>query len=203
MDKYVTGSTIKRLRERKNLTQAQLAQALCVSDKTVSKWETGRGYPDITLLEPIAKTLGISAIELLSGSDIENANRSANMLRSKLYICPVCGNVLHSTGDAVISCCGISLFPLEVEDEDAEHIIRLERIDDEYYVSIEHEMTKEHYISFIAYASGGTFSMTKLYPEGSAETRFRINGSGKIYCCCNRHGLFSIKTPSRCARKKE
>ena len=47
---YIAGDTIRRLREGKKLTQRELAERLCVSDKTVSKWETGRGLPDITIL---------------------------------------------------------------------------------------------------------------------------------------------------------
>ena len=84
MDQYITGSVIKELRERKNLTQSALAEKLGVSDKTISKWETGRGYPDISLLEPLAVVFGVSVAELLSGNTISNVNVSANMLRSKL-----------------------------------------------------------------------------------------------------------------------
>ena len=124
---YITGTTIKTLREKQNMTQLQLAEKLCVSDKTISKWETGRGFPDISLLEPLAKTLKVSVLELLSGEQIINANRSSNMLKSKLYVCPICGNVLHSTGSALVSCCGITLPPLEVEQDNDEHIINIEK----------------------------------------------------------------------------
>lgn len=92
MNQYLTGAVIKDLREKNNLTQAELAEKLCVSDKTVSKWETGKGYPDISLLQPIAQTFGISVAELLSGMSVSNVNVSANMMRSKFYVCPVCGN---------------------------------------------------------------------------------------------------------------
>lgn len=194
MNQYVTGAVIKRLREKQKLTQVELAEMLNVSDKTVSKWENGRGYPDITLLEPIAKALNISTIELLSGNDITNNNRSANILKSALYVCPVCGNVIHSIGEAVVSCCGIVLPLLEAEEQDEKHIIQVEKIEDEYFVTVNHEMTKEHYISFLAYASDGVFDMVKLYPEGNAEARFKIRGSGRFYCYCNRHGLYTIKT---------
>ena len=119
MNNYVTGATIKRLREKQNLTQAQLAKKLTVSDKTVSKWETGKGFPDISLIEPLAQVLGVSVLELLSGEAIVNTNRAANLLRSHLYVCPVCGNVLYATGSAMISCCGITLPPLEAEAADA------------------------------------------------------------------------------------
>lgn len=193
MNQYVTGTTIRRLREKLKITQSDLAEVLNVSDKAVSKWETGRGYPDITLLEPISKALGISTIELLSGNDIINTNRASNILKSKLFICPICGNIIHATGEAVISCCGIVLPPLESEATDKEHLIRIEIIEDEYYVCVNHEMTKNHYISFLAYLSGDTFDLVKLYPEGNAETRFKIHGSGVLHFYCNRHGLFGQK----------
>ena len=56
MNQYVTGAAIKELREKNRMTQLQLAEKLGVSDKAVSKWETAKGYPDITLLEPIASS---------------------------------------------------------------------------------------------------------------------------------------------------
>ena len=105
MDKYVTGAVIRKLRENKNMTQEELAEKVYVSSKAVSKWETGQGFHDVSLIEPLAKALGISVIELLSGEDIKNCNRSSNMLRGRFYVCPVCGNVIHATGEAVISCC--------------------------------------------------------------------------------------------------
>lgn len=190
MNQYVTGAVIKALREKNKLTQLQLADKLGVSDKTVSKWETGKGYPDITLLEPIADAFRVSVTELISGNTITNANVSANMMRSKFYICPVCGNVIHSIGEAVINCHGITLAPLEAEPTDERHMVFIERIEDEYYVRIEHPMTKEHYISFIAAASSDGMQMVKLYPEGSAETRFKVRGVKKIFFGCNRDGLF-------------
>ena len=86
MNQYVTGAVIKELREKNKMTQLQLADRLGVSDKTVSKWETAKGYPDITLLEPIAGAFRISVTELISGSTIHNANVSVDMLRSRCYV---------------------------------------------------------------------------------------------------------------------
>ena len=73
--------------------------------------ETGRGLPDITLLEPLAAALGVSVIELMRGEPVVNRNVSANMRRGTFYVCPVCGNMLHSLGAAVVSCCGVALPP--------------------------------------------------------------------------------------------
>lgn len=194
MNQYVTGTVIRELREKSRMTQLQLADRLGVSDKTVSKWETGKGYPDITLLEPIAGIFKISVSELISGIAVENVNVSANMLRSNFYVCPVCGNVLHSMGEAAIHCHGIQLNPLMAEPTDEHHMIFIERIEDEYYVRIEHSMTKEHYISFIAAVSPGDVQLVKLYPEGNAEARLKSRGVKKIYFYCNRDGLFSVDT---------
>lgn len=192
MNQYVTGAVIKELREKNQLTQAELAEKLCVSDKTISKWETAKGYPDISLLEPVAKVFGVSITELISGNAISNLNVSANMLRSNFYVCPVCGNIIHSMGEAVIHCHGILLTPCQAEETDENHMVFIERVEDEYYVRIEHDMTKQHYISFIAALSSDRLQMVKLYPEGNAEARIKIKGVKKIFFYCNRDGLFSI-----------
>ena len=192
MNQYITGTVIKELRERKHMTQADLAEKLCVSDKTISKWETAKGYPDISLLETLAATLGVSVPELLSGNAVTNINISANMLRSKFYVCPICGNVIHSMGEAVIHCHGIQLTPCQPEETNEHHMIFIEKVEDEYFVRIEHEMSKTHYISFIAGLSSDKIQMIKLYPEGNAEARLKINGVKKIFFYCNRDGLFSL-----------
>ena len=193
MNTYITGAIIKKLREENNMTQSQLAEKLSVSDKAVSRWETGRGYPDITLIEPMAKTLGVSVLELLSGEAVTNKNLSFNMKRVKFYVCPVCGNIITATGEAVISCCGIKLVPEETEESGETHKISVEEIEDEFYVTLNHEMTKTHYISFIAAVTDTGISLTKLYPEQVAETRFKINRTHGIYAYCNKHGLIFLK----------
>ena len=189
---YITVTVIKELREKYHLTQAELAEKLNVSDKTVSKWETAKGYPDISLLEPIAKIFNISVTELISGNAVRNMNASANMLRSKFYVCPACGNSIHSMGEAVIQCHGIMLTPCQAEKTDENHMIFVERVEDEYYIRIDHDMTKKHYISFIAGLSSDKVQIVKLYPEGNAEARLKINGVKKILFYCNRDGLFSM-----------
>ena len=196
IDNYITGNVIKRLRENKKLTQEELAEKINVTGKAVSKWETGQGFPDISLVESLAKALDISVIELLSGECIQNKNRVSNMHRSKFYVCPVCGNVIRTIGEAIISCCGITLPPLEAETDfstEPEHTIHVETVEDEYYVHLDHPMTKEHYISFIAAVSDLGVQFTKLYPEQSAEARFKIMRVKYLYAYCNHHGLFVVK----------
>ena len=160
MNLYVTGNTIRQLREQKKMTQAELADKIDVSSKTISKWETAKGLPDISLLKPLSAALGVSVMELMKGDAVINQNRSANLLRSKLYVCPICGNVIHT-----------------------------EPVEDEHFITVHHPMTKSHYISFLAYVTSEKFQMIKLYPEGNAECRFRLRGRGYLYCYCNRHGL--------------
>ena len=175
------------------MTQLQIAEKIGVTGKAVSKWETAKGLPDITLVEPLAKALGVSVMELMSGDTVINQNTSANILRSKFYACPVCGNIIRTIGDAVISCCGISLPLLEAEKIDEAHQITIEKVEDERFITINHEMTKTHFISFIAYLTTDRVHFVKFYPEGNAETRFQLRGRGYIYIYCNKHGLMKMK----------
>ncbi len=193
MDVYITGSTVKGLREKKGITQTQLADMLGVSDKAVSKWETAKGLPDISLIEPLANALGVSVIELMSGQRVINRNVSSNILRSRFYVCPLCGNTVRSMGDAVISCCGIALPPLEAEEADENHGITIEKVEDEHFITVNHSMTKEHYISFIAYLTTDRVQFVKFYPEGNADTRMQLRGRGELYIYCNKHGLMKKK----------
>lgn len=228
MTSYISGASIRALRERAGMTQRQLADRLGITDKAVSKWETDRGLPDITLVEPLACALGVSVAELLSGEQIVNANRAGNLLRAKFYVCPLCGNVIHATGEASISCCGIALPVLEVENaedgkipaasesptgvavaadqpadssESAEaadpsaHLPRVEVADGEVYLTMDHPMGKDHFISFMAYVTTDQVFFRKLYPEQTADARFPYRGLGTIFAYCNRHGLFACRTP--------
>lgn len=193
MNTYITGATIKALRESRKLTQAELAEKIGVSSKTVSKWETAKGLPDISLLQPLAQALGISVIELMNGRHITNHNISANMLRCNFYVCPVCGNAIHSMGNAVVSYCGITLPPLEAEDGDDQHSITIENVEDEQFLSIHHPMTKQHFISFAAFVTSDRMQFVRFYAEGNAQTRLQLRGRGYLYYYCNQHGLFRTK----------
>ncbi len=192
MNQYVTGTTIKTLREAAGLTQSQLAERLSVSDKAVSKWETGRGYPDITLLEPIAAAFRVSVAELLSGRTVVNTNVSASMRRCHFYVCPLCGNVLHSMGQAAVSCHGVTLPPLEAEPAEGSHAITVEAVEDEYLVTLRHPMTRQHHLLFLAAVSDDRLQLIRLYPEGAAQTRIQRGGVRAVYACCNRDGLFKL-----------
>ena len=193
MNTYITGQTIRRLRETKGLTQSQLAEQIGVSSKAISKWETSKGLPDISLIEPLSQVLGVSVMELMSGDTVINKNLSSNIIFSKFYVCPVCGNVVHTIGETVISCCGIVLPSLEAEETDEEHSITIEPVEDEHFITVHHSMTKKHFISFAAFITSDRVQFVKFYPEGNAETRFQLRGRGYLYIYCNKHGLMKKK----------
>ena len=170
-----------------------LADLIGVSSKAVSKWETSKGLPDISLIEPLSQALGVSVMELMSGDTVINKNTSSNILFSKFYVGPICGNVIHTTGATVVSCCGITLPPLEAEETDEDHTITIEPVEDEKFISVQHPMTKSHFISFMAYVTSDRVQFIKLYPEGNAETRMQFRGRGYLYIYCNKHGLMKVK----------
>ena len=188
---YITGKIIKELRESKNLTQKQLGEIISVSDKTVSKWETERGLPDITLIGPLAAALGVSVAELLSGENIVNRNRAGNVRKLKFYVCPVCGNIITAMGEGSFSCCGIKLPSLSAEAA-PEDSYKIERPENDIFVRFNHPMTRENYVSFAAYINYDGIRIKKLYPEQEAEIRFSFAGKGKILFFSNREGLFEF-----------
>lgn len=191
---YVTAAVLKSLREKRGLTQRELADRIGVSDKAVSKWETARGLPDVGSLDSLAQALGVSIAELLTGDLQENQNRAANLKKLNFYVCPICGNVITSVGQGSFSCCGITLPRLEAEPCDQAHPLVLETVDHEYYVTMPgHPMTKAHSISFAAYVTTDCAELVKLYPEQDVSVRFRKKGPGFLYAYCNRHGLFCVR----------
>lgn len=193
MNPTVSGSLVKQKRKALGLTQSQLAEKLGVSDKTVSKWETGRGFPDVSFLPALTETLGLSPQEWMQGEAVANRNRSANIKHTRFYVCPVCGNILTSVGEAVISCCGLTLPPLTSHEPDADHTPSVETVEDELYLTFPHEMTKEHYLSFVAALSSDRLDIVKLYPESDAALRLPRRATESVLVYCNRHGLFCIK----------
>ncbi|NCB29986.1 MAG: helix-turn-helix domain-containing protein [Clostridia bacterium] len=189
MDSKKAGGLIRTLRLEKNMTQMELAQALHISDKTVSKWERGLGCPDISLLPALSKTLGVPIDKLLSGDLMPNRPDGGNMKKTKFYRCPACGNVLVSTGGAEISCCGRPLSPLQAHKADEAHGFTVEPLEDELYIRFNHPMEKEHFISFVACVNWDKALLARLYPEQGNELRIPFLPGAKIYLCCSEHGL--------------
>ena len=169
------GSLIFQLRKEKNLTQKQLGEKLELSDKTISKWERGLGCPDISLLRDISKIFNVNIEKILLGDLQENDINGGNMKRIKFYVCPNCGNVINSTGDGDFSCCGRKLEALVPKVMNENHSINIEEVENDYYVEINHEMTKDHFISFVAYVTYDRVLLIKLYPEQSPTVDFAEN----------------------------
>lgn len=187
---YVTGRTIRELREKRKLTQKELAEKISVSHKTISKWETGKGLPDMGIVEDLSKALGVSVGELLTGEYRENENLSGNMKKVQFYVCPVCGNIIAAMGSGSYSCCGITLPKQDAEECDDNHFIQIEAVENEYCITLHHPMEKNHYVSFVAYVTSGNVEIAKLYPEQDISVRFKRKGHGFLYVYCNRHGMF-------------
>ena len=190
MDLEKTGELLSRLRKERGMTQKQVAGRLQISDRTVSKWERGAGLPDVSLLKDISALYGVDMEKILEGNLEEKGVEVGNMKRMKFIRCAHCGNIFWSTGGGEISCCGRKLIPLAAQDMDAAHDAKIEEIDNEYYVTFDHEMTKAHYITFAALVSWDRATVVRLYPEQSGEVRLPRQRRGELYLCCNKEGLF-------------
>lgn len=190
MDCEKIGKMIYNLRKEKAMTQKQIADLMNISDKTISKWERGFGCPDVSLLPELSQIFGVNIEEILSGEIVLNETVGGNMKKLKFYVCPQCKNLITATADANISCCGKKLEALEAVKASSEHLLMIEPVEDELYVSSSHEMSKEHYISFVAYVTGDKVFVVKQYPEWNLSFRFHKMGHGKLYFHCLTHGLF-------------
>lgn len=197
MNQNETGALIKKLRIEKKLTQQQLADILCVTDKAVSKWERGLGCPDPSLLKDLADTLGTEAGTLLSGKMVLNEKSSGNMKKTLFYVCPGCGNIICSVSEADISCCGKKLQSLTMRKAQKHETLSVEVIDNEFFISTDHEMTREHYISFAALLSDETVIIRKRYPEWDFNTRFPRIPYAILVWYCTKHGLMYQHLRSR------
>jgi transcriptional regulator with XRE-family HTH domain/desulfoferrodoxin (superoxide reductase-like protein) len=193
MDCKKVGKLIFERRRECGFTQKQLADKMNISDRTISKWERGLGCPDISLLHELSTILEVNIEKILSGDLEPNSADGGNMKRLKFYVCPVCGNILTSTGESEVSCCGRKIAALEAKPANEEHHLCVETVDDEYYITFSHEMSKEHYLSFIAYVGYDRVLLVKLYPEQSGEVRIPRMRGGKLYFGCSQHGLWVTK----------
>lgn len=208
MDSRKIGKLIASKRKEKGMTQKELGLKINVSDKTISKWESGLGLPDISSIQSLASVLDLNVNEILTGDVNINDNNMANMKKTKFYFCGKCGNIIASTNNLILNCCGQKLTEIKAEElkynmdskkfvDNNENLtrkdIKVEYIEDDIFVSIDHPMTKSHFITFIAYVIGDKLMINKLYPEQNAYTRFKRCGHGTIYVLCNKHGLVSIK----------
>lgn len=202
MDCGKVGRLILSLRKEKGLTQRQLASAMNISDRTISKWERGAGCPDISLLTELSEILNVNIEKILSGEEDTGKTDGGSMKKIKFYVCPVCQNALFDTGDAEISCCGRKLSPQALQEGALGHEITAEEVEDDLYITLNHDMTKEHYILFAAYVLYDRVLFVKLYPEQAAEVRFPRMQPGDIYFYCTRHGLIKKGRETRKIKEK-
>ena len=190
MDCVKIGKLIRALRKDQGLTQRQLAAAMNISEQAVSKWERGLGFPDVSLLPELSEVLGVSPETVLSGEMDANDLVGGNMKKLKFYVCPTCGNLIIATAEAAVSCCGKKLRPMELQKAGAEEKLKVELIEQDYFITTDHEMTKDHYITFVALLTGDSLMLRKLDPEWNLQTRIPRFGHGMLVWNCSRHGLF-------------
>ena len=190
MDHIKIGKLICALRKEQGMTQLQLAQCLHISDKTVSKWERGLGCPDVSLLSQLSSIFHVDLSQMLRVQLTTNHILGGNMKRIKIYVCPNCGNILTAWGEPSISCCGKKLLPLALQKAEPADQLLIKEIEQDYYISSDHEMTREHYISFVALLSDDTMLLRKQYPEWDLQIRIPIFAHGRLVWYCTQHGLF-------------
>ena len=196
MNSEKIGKLIQALRQEKGMTQKEVGDAICVSDKTVSKWECGAGCPDITLLSELSRLFSVDIEQLLSGNLEQDAKLGGNMRRLQFFVCPHCGNISTTTGGSAIMCCGRKLEAMPVQkisETDIKHKLEITENGDELFVKLNHEMTKSHFIRFIAWKNFDTLVLKKLYPEQDAIVTFPKVYKGSWYVCCSQHGLFMVE----------
>lgn len=189
MDCTKIGKLIAHLRKEKGMTQKDLADELGVLNKTVSKWECGLGCPDLSYWSDLSVILGVDMVQMMEGEITSNKPDSGNIDKIHFYVCPTCGNILVSTGSASIFCCGRKLEYLHLTEKAEEIEISIEESDIDYYITFNHPMEKEHYISFAAYVKSDRVLLNRLYPEQSPAFRIPISSGGKLYLYCINHGL--------------
>jgi len=193
MDSREIGTLLARLRAEQGMTQKAVAERLNVSSQAVSKWERGKGCPDISLLPDLSRTFGVSLARLLEGDLTPAPKEAGNMKRVKFYVCPDCGNILTASGGGELHCCGRRLEPLKPRRADEAHMARVESMEEDWYITFPHPMEKCHFFRFAAYVTLDKVLLVRLYPEQGGEVRFpQIRGGTKLYLCCSRDGLFEI-----------
>ena len=190
MDHVKIGQLIYRLRKEKHLTQLQLANQMNVSDKAISKWERGLGCPDVSSLPDLSKTFNVDLEKLLSGELEVNEVLGGDMRKTNFYICPTCGNMITSMTDTAVSCCGKKLKASQPRKADEGKRLSVEIVENDFFITSRHQMTKEHYIAFVALLTGDSMMLRKQYPEWELQVRIPVFAHGKLLWYCTKHGLF-------------
>jgi len=189
MDCTNVGKLIRTLRLEKGMTQLELARQLNLSDKTISKWERGLGCPDVTLLAELSAILGVNIESILEGRLSTNQKSEGNMKKTQYYICPECGNISLCTGNAEVSCCGRRLESLQMKKAAPGEILKVEIVEDEWFISSDHPMEKDNYILFVAFQTGEKVELVKQYPEWNLQLRLKKRGHGRLIWYAKDTGL--------------
>lgn len=190
MDNVKIGQLIYKLRKEKHLTQLQLADQMGISDKAISKWERGLGCPDVSLLPDLSKIFNVDLEKLLSGELDTNEVLGGDMKKMAFYICPTCGNMITSMTHTAVSCCGKKLSAIQPQKATEDEKLSVEIIEDDFFITSKHQMTREHYIAFVALLTGDSIMLRKQYPEWGLQVRIPIFAHGKLLWYCTQHGLF-------------
>lgn len=172
VDKEKIGALIRSLRKEKSLTQKELAEKLNISDKTVSKWERGKGIPDISTLPVLSDVFGIEIEKMLEGEIRYEEFITENMEKTKYYICPQCGNIITSVKEISLSCCGRRLKSLTLNAAGERGRLGFLKKDTGYDILNHYPMTKDDYISFISIITEDRGLLIKTYPEW--ETQYHV-----------------------------
>ena len=189
MDCNKVGILIYALRKEKGMTQKELADLMNISDKTISKWERGNGCPDVSLLTELSNILGVHIEKILTGELSVNEFVGGNMKNARFYICRSCGNLSVCTGNAEVSCCGRRLEEQKPQKASEEQRLHVEEIENEWYITGDCPMTKEDYIAFAVFATGGKIQIIKQYPEWNFEIRIPKREHGKLIWYREKDGL--------------
>ncbi|EGC04219.1 helix-turn-helix domain-containing protein [Ruminococcus albus] len=189
MDQVKTGALIRKLRVGKGLTQKQLADMINVSDKAVSKWECGGGCPDISLLSALAEIFDTDIQVLLNGRADKNDKENGDMKKLRSYICKQCGNIITASAEASVTCCGSRLSPMTPKKAGEGEQLKVTDAGGEWYITSDHEMTKEHHISFVSYLNDSTMMMFRQYPEWGIDIHIPMYRSGRLVWYCTECGL--------------
>lgn len=190
MDSIKTGNLIRTLRREKGLTQEQLAQQLCVSNKTISKWERGCGCPDPAMWNRLSLALGASVEAILQGDLAANRRDSGNLKHTKYYVCPACGSIALSSGGAKLSCCGRPLQPAAPQKAPEPQKLLVEEVENDWFITSRHPMTKANHIAFVAFATGESLQLFRCYPEWDLQLRLPRRAHGTLLWYSTTGGLF-------------
>ena len=190
MDYMKIGALIRRLRRERSLTQRQLADGLGLSPKTISKWERALGCPDVSLLPGLSAYLQVDMAALLAGELAENELTGGNMNQTRFFVCPICGSLSFSTGQAAVSCCGRPLEALEPQKARPEQALQVTDSDGDWYVESSHPARKDNYISFLALITGDQLLVLRQYPEWEIHARLPGRPHGRLVWYSTTQGLF-------------